>query len=416
LAIAKFKQSFLLLFILLQYKNMKTILFFCVALLFAFPLIAQQGVCLRGADGAYYDLAGKPCTNTLLSAVPFLRITPDARSAGMGEAGVATTQDASALHFNASKLAFLEPSNNLIVTYAPWLRPIGGNSNGLFLYGAFYGKLNKRQTIGVSYRSMTMKEVGYTNEAGETTGMGPVREAELNLAFAQRLSSKFSVALSSKIVRSNLVLAQSGALIIPSFTIDKAIAFDLSSSYTRKLRKEKDDLTIALAANNLFSKIGYSNVLYKDYLPANLGLGFAYRSAIGTKSSMTFTTEFNKLLVPTPQPCGDSSSCCLVPFNPIRYPALKSMARSFHDAPGGFREELKEITVSTGIEWAYRKAFFLRTGYFYEHKTKGYRQFFTFGIGGKYKNLETNLSYLKFSTRYAAPLDNTMRFSILMKV
>ncbi|MEY4905154.1 MAG: hypothetical protein RLZZ292_2969 [Bacteroidota bacterium] len=391
---------------------MKTSFLFSIIFFFSFQLVAQDGVCVRGNDGAYYDLAGKPCTNTVLSAVPFLRIAPDARSAGMGEAGIATAQDASALHFNASKLVFLESSNNLTLNYAPWLRPLDSRSNGVFLYGAYYGQLNKRQAIGVSYRSLTMKEVDYTNAAGEATGSGPVREGELNIAFAQRLSSKFSVAVSGKFVRSNLVLDQIGALVIVNFKSDKATAFDLSSTYTRKLRKEKDVLTVALAASNLFSKIGYSNLIYKDYLPANLGLGVAYRREIGQKNSIIFTTELNKLLVPIPQISNDT-----VPINlPIRYASLKSMARSFHDAPGGFREELHEIMVSTGVEWAYKKAFFLRTGYFYEHKTKGNRKFLTFGIGGKYKTLEANLSYLKCTTQYTTPLDNTMRFSILIRV
>ncbi len=391
---------------------------FPLLLIFLFPyyLSAQNTVCIKGNDGAYYDLSGKPGVNTIVTAAPFLRIAPDARSAGMGEAGVATANDASTMHFNASKLVFLEPKNNLITTYTPWLRPIDVKSKGLFLYNAFYAQLNKRQAIGMSYRSLTMKEVGYTNEAGETTGEGPVRETELNIAFAQRLSSKFSIGLSSKLIRSNLVLAQLRPLLIPSFSTDKAVAFDLSSTYTTKLRKEKDDLTVALAATNLFSKMRYSNILYKNYLPANLGLGIAYRRAIGQKSSVTFTTEFNKLLVPIPQICNSDTCSEISPFFPIQYPLLKSMALSFHDAPNGFREELSEIIVSTGIEWAYKKDFFLRTGYFYEHKTKGYRQFLTFGIGGKYKMLEANLSYLKFTTRYSTPLDNTMRFSMLVSL
>ncbi|HET8962433.1 MAG TPA: PorV/PorQ family protein, partial [Chitinophagales bacterium] len=84
---------------------------------------------------------------------------------------------------------------------------------------------------------------------------------------------------------------------------------------------------------------------------------------------------------------------------------------SFSDAPGGGKEELKEINYSVGMEYWYNKLLALRFGYFYENPTKGNRQFFTLGAGIKYNVFGLDFAYL-IPTKQRNPLENTLRFSL----
>ena len=101
--------------------------------------------------------------------------------------------------------------------------------------------------------------------------------------------------------------------------------------------------------------------------------------------------------------------------------------QSFYDAPGIverqgdgtylvepgsiLREELREINLGGGIEYDYNGVFAVRGGYFFEHYTKGNRQFITLGAGIKYTVLDIDLSYL-IATKQLNPLANTLRFSL----
>src|SRR5690606_41477269 len=46
--------------------------------------------------------------NTITTAVPFLLIAPDSRHGALGDAGVASSPDANSMHWNPSKMAFIE--------------------------------------------------------------------------------------------------------------------------------------------------------------------------------------------------------------------------------------------------------------------------------------------------------------------
>jgi hypothetical protein len=90
---------------------------------------------------------------------------------------------------------------------------------------------------------------------------------------------------------------------------------------------------------------------------------------------------------------------------------IEGIFKSFSDSPGGFSEELQEITYSLGIEYWYANQFALRTGYFHENADKGNRKFLTFGAGLKMNVFSLDFSYI-FTMGRKSPLENTLRFTL----
>ena len=80
-----------------------------------------------------------------------------------------------------------------------------------------------------------------------------------------------------------------------------------------------------------------------------------------------------------------------------------------------FKEEMREINVSAGMEYWYSNQFALRAGYFHEHDTKGGRKYLTFGSGVKYNVFVLDFSYLISTSNIGGtnPLQNTMRFTLV---
>lgn len=348
------------------------------------------------------DSNGDCIPNTILSAVPFLRIIPDARSGALGDAGLAITPDANAMHFNASKLAFAEEDFEVSATYTPWLKNLGLNDVYL-AYLSGYNKIGKLQAIGYSLRFFSLGEIDFRDEDGNPAGFGKPREFEIAGAYARKLSDNFSAAVSAKYIYSNLASGQN----VSGIDIKTAHGFatDISMYYRTKtkLGDYPTDLTFGLAITNLGSKISYSESVDKDYIPANFGLGTALDVNFDDYNSMTFTLDINKLLLPTPDTTAtkfDGSS-------------IEAALRSWSDAPGGITEELRELYYSFGVEYWYDKQFAVRAGYFYENPLKGDRQFLTVGVGIKYNVYGMNLSYLVPTNNRRNPLDNTLRFSLI---
>jgi hypothetical protein len=176
------------------------------------------------------------------------------------------------------------------------------------------------------------------------------------------------------------------------------------------INKRKNEMTIGLAMSNLGSKITYTNSVNRDYIPTNLGLGLGWKMNLDEYNTLTFTTDFNKLLLPTPDP--ESKDGDQIPdyrqLSPVR-----AVFRSFGDAKGGLAEELREITTGIGAEYWYDDQFAVRAGYFYEHYSKGNRKYFSVGLGIKYNIFGLNFSYLVPTTNQRNPLDNTLRFSLI---
>jgi hypothetical protein len=368
--------------------------------------------CYQGEDGRYYNLDGTPCTNTVVSAVPFLRIISDARSGAMGDAGIAVSADPNAMHFNASKLVFSDKSLGLAATYTPWLRSIGLNDVYL-AYLTGFKKINDLQTVGFGLRYFSLGSIQFTDPNGTPLNTGRPNEFELSGAYARKLSEKLSAAVTGKFIYSNLAAGNivNGEVIEPGI----AGAADFSMTYKTpiKVSKGESDLTIGLAITNIGSKITYTNSLFRDFLPANFGLGGAWTINFDTHNSLTFTTDINKMLVPTPcqgLDC-DQDKDGRADYKDVS--PVSAIFSSWADAPEGLSEEIKEFTYSVGTEYWYDKQFAVRAGYFSEHRQKGNRKFFTVGLGLKYNLFGLNFSYLVPTTSRRNPLDNTLRFSML---
>jgi hypothetical protein len=347
-----------------------------------------------------------------VSAVPFLRIISDARSGAMGDAGIAVSADPNAMHFNASKLVFSDQSLGLAATYTPWLRSIGLNDVYL-AYLTGFKQIGDLQTVGFGLRYFSLGSIQFTDPNGTPLNTGRPNEFELSGAYARKLSEKLSAAVTGKFIYSNLAAGNivNGEVIEPGI----AGAADFSMTYKTpiKVSKGESDLTIGLAITNIGSKITYTNSLYRDFLPANFGLGGAWTFNFDTHNTLTFTTDINKMLVPSPcqgLDC-DQDKDGRADYKDIS--PVGAIFSSWTDAPEGFSEEIKEFTYSIGTEYWYDKQFAVRAGYFSEHRQKGNRKFFTVGLGLKYNLFGLNFSYLVPTTSRRNPLDNTLRFSML---
>lgn len=388
---------------------MRRILYTLAVIVLVIPTLSAQLVpCVRGDDGNFYDPGtGGPCINSVLTAVPFLRITPDSRSGALGDAGLALSPDANAMHFNASRLAFAEDELSLSATYTPWLKALGLNDVYLAYLGG-YKKLDDQQTVGVSLRYFSLGDIQYTNENGESAGIGKPNEFEVGVAYARKLSENFSASLTAKFVNSNLAAGQQ----VNNETLEagRSFAADLGIYYRNEFRTRNgadNVFSMGMAVTNIGNKITYTRDINRDFLPANFGLGAAYLIEMNEYNTITFTADVNKLLVPTP--CqGDCAEDTRQDQSPVA-----AIFSSWSDAPEGFSEELKELTYSAGVEYWYDQQFAIRVGYFSEHVQKGGRRYLTAGVGLKYNIFGINLSYLAPTSNQRNPLDNTLRFSLI---
>jgi len=376
---------------------------------------AQIGAPCVNGQGYFYDPitgqsfpTGERCANAVTSAVPFLRITPDARGGAMGDVGIASSVDPNGMHYNQSKLAFAEKNVSIAATYTPWMRNLGLQDVYL-AYLSGYVRLDERQAIGMSLRYFSLGDIEFTDDNGQSLGQGRPNEFELTGAYARKLSEQFSAAVGAKFIYSNLATGQivQGAEIRPGISGAADISFTYKAPI--KLNKTKTELTIGTAISNIGAKITYTNSVNRDYIPTNLGVGLGWKINLDDYNTLTIFGDFNKLLVPTPTPNDDDSDgiADYKQFSPIR-----GIFTSFGDAPGGFREEMNEITLGTGIEYWYDDQFAVRTGYFYEHFSKGNRKYFSAGIGVKYNVFGLDFSYLIPTTNQRNPLDNTLRFTL----
>ena len=406
------KKSYFLL-LLTRSNTMKNLVFGTFFLLFLGMTQQSYAQCFEDPPGSgnFVTALGEPCVNTIITAVPFLRIVPDARAAAMGDVGIATTADANAMHFNASKLVFGEDKGGVSVTYTPWLRAL--NVNDVYLaYLSGYYQLDDLQALGMSLRYFSLGDIAFTDENGMPLGNGRPNEFELAGAYARKLTDQFSAGMSAKFIYSNLAAGQEVGG--EQITAGTAFAADISLSYKTpvELNNGNSDLTVGLALTNLGSKITYTNSINKDFIPANFGLGAAWNLDLDEFNRLTIAADFNKLMAPTPDPKGTDADGDGVP-DYKQVSTFSGIFNSFGDAPGGFSEELRELMYSFGLEYWYDRQFAVRAGYFLEHSTKGNRKYFTVGLGLKYNVFGLNISYLVPTTNQRNPLDNTLRFSLL---
>ncbi|MFT4663644.1 MAG: hypothetical protein ACI8YQ_001456 [Polaribacter sp.] len=396
-------------------KNLTSSIIILLLCFISFPSFGQFGCVLNSSTGAWESPSGGPCVNSIITAVPFLRIVPDARSGGMGDVGIGISADANSMGNNASKLAFVDKDLSIAATYTPWLRALG-IPDVYLAYLSGFKQIDKLSTVGFSLRYFSLGTISFTDDNGADLGQGNPNEFEIAVGYARQLSPNLAVSITPKFIYSNLAAGQNVGSV--EITPGVAGAADFSFTYKKEigLNGKKTDLTAGLAVSNLGTKISYTKSINKDYIPTNLGLGAAWSINADEFNSITFALDINKLLVPTP--ClSENPGDCDTDGNDILDYKEKSMfggvLGSFSDAPGGGAEEFRELMYSIGVEYWYDKQFAVRAGYYHEHASKGNRKFFTVGLGLKYNIFGLNFSYLVPTTQQRNPLDNTLRFTLM---
>ena len=346
--------------------------------------------------------------NVVTTAVPFLRISPDARTGGMGDLSVATSPDANSGFYNLAKIPFNEAQAGVGVTYTPWLKDLGLNDVYLASLAGYY-KFDENQAINASVRYFSLGNIQFTDNLGNDLNSFRPKEFGIDVGYSRKLSDQLSIGVGLKYIYSNL--AGGAATNGSNYKAGTAVAGDLGFYYQGK-NEIGTGWAFGAALTNLGSKIAYTdNADQKDFIPANLGFGTTYTKVFDAQNKLSFGLDVNKLLVPTPPAEGDTAALTDYRTKGV----VSSWFSSFGDAPGGFSEEMKEFQVSVGGEYWYNNQFALRAGYFWEDATKGNRKYFTMGIGIKYNIFGLNFSYLipSGSGVNRNPLSNTLRFSLL---
>jgi hypothetical protein len=352
--------------------------------------------------------------NVVTTAVPFLRISPDARAGGMGDLGVATNPDANSSFWNLAKTPFIKSETGVALTYTPWLKDLGLNDVYLLSF-AGYHKLDEQQALSASIRYFSLGNIQFTDGNGNDFGSGRPREFGIDAGYSRKLSDNLSLGIALRFIHSNLVggAPDQGS----AYQAGNAVAGDISLFYTG-VNEEGQGWNFGAAVSNLGSKIAYTkDATQKDFIPANLGLGAAYTKVFDETSKLMFGIDAHKLLVPTPpQLSGNDTDDSTKIVNYRNKGVVGSWLSSFGDAPGGFSEEMKEFQFSLGTEYSYNDQFFARAGYFYENKDKGNRKYFTVGVGIKYNVFGLNFSYLVPTGAgiNRNPLSNTLRFGLIL--
>jgi hypothetical protein len=374
------------------------------------PVFVAFGLC----PGAMAQTVGTGATSTngstvnaIPTAVPFLTVSPDSRSGAMGDAGVALTPDVNANYWNPSKLAFIEDNTSMSLSYSPWLRHLLPDVNLAYL--SFAKKLDDRNAIGASLRYFNLGTIELFDQNQTAQGTYQPNEFSIDGSYARKFGDNFSLGLTLRYIHSNL----SNGAFVGGTQIKAAngVSTDVSFYYKSKGEQFGKDALFAFGADisNIGTKIGYTDGGQKYFLPTNLRIGAANTWTLDEYNQLTVTLDLNKLLVPTP-PIRDNNGNIIQGKNDDRS-VVSGIFGSFSDAPGGFSEELKEVSLSPGIEYWYNKQFALRTGYYYENPDKGGRQYLTLGAGLKYEDFDFDFSYL-IASQQESPLANTLRFSI----
>jgi hypothetical protein len=338
------------------------------------------------------------------TAVPFLRISPDARSGAMGDVGIALSPDPKAQYWNVAKLPFTDKPYGISVTYTPWLKDLVPDIFLAYLSGyAKFGK-EKEQALSASMRYFSLGNINYTDNLGNSIGTGIPREFSFDLGYSRRLSENLSAGVSLRYIHSaiasgvNYVQGQGQGQYSPG----NAYAADLGVFYTKNFEKDETHINtfnFGAVLSNIGSKISY-NTSRRDFIPMNIGVGAAYTAQIDAYNKITFAADLNKLLVP----------------------ALNSADTQVNVVSGIFSsfttgDQLKQINASLGAEYWYQNQFAVRAGYSYEDKDNGDRQYITCGIGVRYNIFQINASYLvpQGSGTTRNPLSNTVRFSLIFE-
>jgi hypothetical protein len=383
-------------------KKLVSFLILCLLIYYNQPkLIAQIST---------QNLSGKDAlnerVNTITTAVPFLMVTPDSRAGGMGDMGVATSPDANSQHWNPAKYSFIDQDFGVSISYTPWLRALVDDIELLYLSG--YRKFRGGNAIAASLRYFSLGNITFTDNVGSTLRDFKPNEFAFDVSYSLLFTDDFSGAVALRYIHSNLTGGISSGS--SNSTAGNAVAGDISLFYTKdiKLGGKPSNMSYGLQVSNIGNKISYTDDSESNFLPTNMRIGGTLTHNFDEYNSLMVGVDFNKLLVPTPPATvGDT----IIAGKDPNVSVTTGMWQSFGDAPGGSKEEFREITMSIGAEYWYNKRFALRAGYFHEHEVKGNRKFFTMGLGLKLNAFQLDFAYLL--AKQNNPLENTLRFSLL---
>lgn len=350
--------------------------------------------------------------NLINTAVPILGVSPDARSGAMGDVGVAISPDINAIHWNPAKLAFLEDKTGFSLSYTPWLRNLVPDINLAYLAG--YYRLDERNVIGASFKYFSLGKIDLRGNANEDLNTYNPNELSFDVTYARSFGENFSLGTALRYISSNIF--NGTFLSMQDTKPGTAIAADVSGYYKNETEILNTPALLAFGLNisNIGNKMSYnSNDQNAQFLPTNLRLGGASTFHLDDMSDFTVALDMNKLLVPTPNFVVDPNGNGVTTFNKNKDLSVPAgIFSSFSDAPGGFKEEMQEISYALGLEYWYNKQFALRTGYFYENPNKGNRNYLTLGAGLRYNVVDINVSYL-LANQTKSPLGQTLRFSLI---
>ncbi|MCB7481272.1 type IX secretion system outer membrane channel protein PorV [Christiangramia sediminis] len=374
---------------------MRKITFFLIA----FILLADLSVFAQDNDR----------DRVITTAVPFLLVAADARAAGMGDQGVATSPDVFSQQWNPAKYAFATRENGIAVSYTPYLSEI---VNDIFLGSLnYYHKLNDKSAAAASLRYFSLGTIETRETFEQFPNFVNPNELTFDVSYALKLSETFSTAVAGRYLRSDLGLQDNEDLGAAStFGVDVAAYYQ-----GRELTLSNFDAQwrIGAAIANIGPKMKYDDAGQENFIPTNLKLGAGFDFIFDADNRLGTYVEFNKLLVPTPQDFdddGDIDGEDDEEYNSVG--SIEGIFKSFGDAPNGFSEEAKEVTLALGAEYWYREKFALRAGYFNESEDKGFRRFFSLGAGFAYENVIIDASYLFSTSSVPSPLEGTLRFGI----
>lgn len=358
--------------------------------------------------------------NPITTGVTSLGIAPDARGASMGDLGAATDPDANSQFWNPSKYAFAYSKAAVALNYTPWLRKL---VNDIFLADlSGYWKIGSQDNQAVS-ASLRYFSLGEFTTGGQVTGdpgqsLNPY-ELSFDIGYSRKLSEKYSMGVVFRYIYSDLGFSDSYAG--DQSTGASAFSADISGYYTTYpiIGRNECQWSWGWDISNIGTKVSYDNGNQPVFLPTNLRLGTTFMFPLADYHNLAISVDANKLLVPARPREKDYDMD--TPEGQAEYldalrdwedmSPITGIFKSFSDAPGGFSEELKEITWSLGAEYSYNDQFFLRAGYFYQNAMKGDIQYFGIGAGFSLNVVKLDASYM-LATAQTSPLDQTLRFTL----
>lgn len=361
---------------------------------------------------------GKNEFNPIETGVTSLSIAPDARGAGMGDLGAATEPDAYSQYWNPSKYAFAYSQAAVSLSYTPWLRKLVNDIFLADLSGYYKIGYDDNQAISASLRYFSLGEVSMSEMEGSVGQTLNPYEMSFDIGYSRKLSESFSMGVTFRYIYSALGFSESYAG--DQNTGASAFAADISGFYTSYPMVGRNECQWSWGWNisNIGSKVSYDGGENPAFLPTNLKIGTMFTFPLADYHTLAIGLDLNKLLVPTKPRRSDYADGIEGEEEYIEkledwknMSSISGIFKSFNDAPGGMKEELREINFSLGAEYAYNQQFFLRGGYYYENEFKGNRKYFSLGAGFSLNVLRLDASYM-IATAQTSPLDQTLRFSL----